>query len=262
VQEPERHSHVAPSDGTTAGSEPPDEALDFILARPRLLTVVQGRWSRPVTAVVAGAGFGKTTLLHQATAAGGPDEHVDVMLRIEPGDTSAVRLASRLLGALAVESSMLASEDELLDLVVDELWARAPTPVCLVLDDLHEIAPDSRGILLLRETHKAAEVINMIDQTVAAPFRPFGIAVPAQIRSHDMEMRLQFPRDRIPVAAMVEPAMNQDQGSRGFITPIGIVQPQSLRLVKARCRFHRWVFLADVARYFGANPNARSKRFT
>ena len=151
MQEPERHSYVAPSDGRTDGSEPPGEATDAILARPRLLTVVQGRWSRPVTAVVAGAGFGKTTLLHQATAAGGPDEHVDVMLRIEPGDTSAVRLASRLLGALAVESSLLAGEDELLDLVVDELWARAPTPVCLVLDDLHEIAPDSRGILLLRD---------------------------------------------------------------------------------------------------------------
>jgi hypothetical protein len=77
----------------------------------------------------------------------------------------------------------------------------------------------------------------MIDQTVTASLRPFGIAVPAQIRGHDMEMRLQFARDRIPVAAMVEPAMNQDQRRRGFVAPVDIVQPQPLGLIKAVCRF-------------------------
>ena len=85
----------------------------------------------------------------------------------------------------------------------------------------------------------------------------------AQIGRHDMEMRLQFARDRIPVAAMVEPAMDQDQRRRGFVAPVGIVQPQPLGLVKARCRFgHRWISLKEMLGYFGANPNARSKRFT
>ena len=48
------------------------------------------------------------------------------------------------------------------------------------------------GILQFGEAHQAAEVIDMIDQAVAASLRPFGIAVAAQIRGHDMEMRLQF----------------------------------------------------------------------
>jgi len=38
------------------------------LLRPRLLALLQDRWQRRLTAVVAGAGFGKTTLLSQAVA--------------------------------------------------------------------------------------------------------------------------------------------------------------------------------------------------
>jgi len=151
VQDPERRTDAAPPVEETGSSESSDAESDTVLARPRLLAVVQDRWSRPVTAVVAGAGFGKTTLLDQGVAAGGPPDCVDVMVRIEPGDASAVRLASRLLGALGVEPSLLAGAEELLDLLVDALWARAPQPVCLVLDDLHEIAPDADGARLVRD---------------------------------------------------------------------------------------------------------------
>jgi len=127
-----------------------DGAGEVLLARPRLLTVIEGRWSRPVTAVVAGAGFGKTTLLDQARAAAGPVDGIDITLRIEPGDANGERLAARLLGALGVDASYFAGADELLDLLVDELWASAPKHLCLILDDLHEIAKDSGGTQLLR----------------------------------------------------------------------------------------------------------------
>ncbi len=119
------------------------------MIRPRLLAQVEGRWVRAVTAVVAGAGFGKTTLIDQAMATGGPAGSVEVALRIDAGDASVQRLATRLLGALVAESSPLAGEDELLDLLVDALWARAPRPVCIVLDDLHELPSGSGGYLLL-----------------------------------------------------------------------------------------------------------------
>ena len=104
-----------------------------------------------MTAVIAGAGFGKTTLLDRAMAADGPTDRVDLAVRVEPGDAHGVRLASRLLGALYVEPNPFATEAELLDLLVDTLWARTPTPVCLVLDDVHEIAPGSGGIRFLHD---------------------------------------------------------------------------------------------------------------
>ena len=148
VQDSERRGDAGiparPGDEERAGSR-----ADTVLDRPRLLATVQGRWSRPVTAVVAGAGFGKTTLIEQALAAGGPEDGLDVTLRLEAGDASGLRLATRLLVALGAASHPLAGEGELLTLLVDELWARAPSPVCIVLDDLHEVAPDSGGSRLL-----------------------------------------------------------------------------------------------------------------
>ena len=46
----------------------PPTVSEGSLLRPRLLALLQDRWQRRLTAVVAGAGFGKTTLLSQAVA--------------------------------------------------------------------------------------------------------------------------------------------------------------------------------------------------
>jgi DNA-binding SARP family transcriptional activator len=120
------------------------------LLRPRLLLAVQGRWNRPVTAVVGGAGFGKTTLLAQAVRENRLDRSgVDVTLRLEPGDTSALRLAARLLTELGAEAPRSAEPDDLLAMLVDVVWGAAPTPLCLVLDDVHEVASGSAGLALL-----------------------------------------------------------------------------------------------------------------
>ena len=114
--------------------------------------MVGRRWSRTVTAVVAGAGFGKTTLIEQAVAVGRSTEAgLDVVIRVDAPDASALRLAGRMLAAMGVESQLLTEEGEILDHLVDELWARAPVPVCLVLDDLHEIPGDSDGMRLVRD---------------------------------------------------------------------------------------------------------------
>src|SRR6185437_16168301 len=44
-------------------------ALDVELPRLRLVRLLEGRWDRAVTLLVAGAGFGKTTVLAQAVRA-------------------------------------------------------------------------------------------------------------------------------------------------------------------------------------------------
>jgi LuxR family maltose regulon positive regulatory protein len=132
--------------------DPPSLLAQRTVARPRLLAAVQGRWDRPLTAIVAGAGFGKTTLMAQAVTENRLARRgVDLELRIEPGDASAARLAGRLLTELGVEPPRFASADELVDRIHDELWTRTPTGVCLVLDDVHELAPDSDGLALLRK---------------------------------------------------------------------------------------------------------------
>ena len=129
--------------------ESPIPAADA-LARPRLLTVVQGRWSRPVTAVVAGPGFGKSTLLAQAVRENRLARvGIDVHVRIEAADASAARLAARLLAAFDVDVPTSAPAGELLERVVDVVWAAAPTPICFVVDDVHELPSGSEGLALL-----------------------------------------------------------------------------------------------------------------
>ena len=61
--------------------------------------------------------------------------------------------------------------------------------------------------------------------------------MPAKVGRHDMEIRLQLPCDRIPVSAVIQPTMNQDQRRRRLVSPIGIMETQSLGFEKAACRF-------------------------
>jgi LuxR family maltose regulon positive regulatory protein len=120
------------------------------LARPRLLTAVQGRWRRPVTAIVAGAGFGKTTLIAQAVRENRLARFgVDVHVRLERADASAAHLADRLLVQFGTEPPPRANVDELLECLVNVAWASAPTAICFVLDDVHEVPPRSDGVALL-----------------------------------------------------------------------------------------------------------------
>ncbi len=133
------------------GTQGADDFGRSSLTRPRLLLAVHGRWNRPVTAVVAGAGFGKTTLLSQAVAENRLARvGTDIVLRLEGADNRASRLASRVLAALGVDVPRFADTDELLQVLVDAIWTRAPTPICLVLDDVHELDPESAGLALLR----------------------------------------------------------------------------------------------------------------
>ncbi len=123
-----------------------------VLVRRRLLDVVAGRWSRPVTAIVAGAGFGKSTLIGQALA-----EHravptgVDLHLRLGAADAHAVRLAQRLLERLGAAPVPAVETDRLVDLVLDVCWSRAPTPISLVFDDVHELPSGCDGLAFLGE---------------------------------------------------------------------------------------------------------------
>jgi DNA-binding SARP family transcriptional activator len=133
-----------------------DGARCGALLRPRLLLAVQGRWERRVTAVVAGAGFGKTTLLAQAVAESRlARAGVDVSLGLEPAHESAARLGRALLRRLGADRAPRHEVEDLVGQVVDAVWARAPEPVCLVLDDVHGLAPGSEGVELLRRLVEA-----------------------------------------------------------------------------------------------------------
>ena len=70
----------------------PPSPLRDELVRARLLDALAARFDVPVTAVVAGAGFGKTTALAQAIRANdAAPRGIDAWVACEPGDEDAGR---------------------------------------------------------------------------------------------------------------------------------------------------------------------------
>ncbi|HEX6355916.1 BTAD domain-containing putative transcriptional regulator [Actinophytocola sp.] len=139
--------------GDSPGSPRP---LDVELLRPRLVQRLEKRWERPVTLVVAGAGFGKTTALAQTMRAHVlAPRGVEAWVSCESAHEDPVQLAQVLLDAMAtgpVRSCRRAglAAPGMRD-VVDAVIRWAPLEVCLLLDDVHEIRVGSPGAALLRE---------------------------------------------------------------------------------------------------------------
>jgi LuxR family maltose regulon positive regulatory protein len=131
--------------------EPP-EPRPGSLTRPRLLRALLGRWEHRVTSVVGGPGLGKTTLLAQAVAENRlAPRGEDVWIGLEEGDANGLVLARDVMAAVSAGSADRAAgmvpgtRDEAPDpaTVADAVWRRAPTAVCLVVDDVHWLAPGS-----------------------------------------------------------------------------------------------------------------------
>jgi LuxR family transcriptional regulator, maltose regulon positive regulatory protein len=122
----------------------PPALPEHVLVRPRLLAQLARRWECRLVTVVAGAGFGKTVLLVGAmTDPAGRSAGRDVWLSCEPADESAEHLADGLGAALGL------ADEAGVDAICASVWALAPTAVCLVLDDVHELPAGSAGASFL-----------------------------------------------------------------------------------------------------------------
>jgi DNA-binding SARP family transcriptional activator len=139
----------------------PSELRRGLLLRTRLLSVLLDRWSQRVTVLVAGPGFGKTTLLLQAIAENElAPRGRDVWIGVEAQDAEGGSLACAVMAALATSGDPTAAAtgttgDRTLDLrdlggttvadVANAAWRRAPTEICLVFDDVHLLPVGSGG---------------------------------------------------------------------------------------------------------------------
>ncbi|MFS8098674.1 hypothetical protein LFM09_16200 [Lentzea alba] len=135
----------------TRGLRAVPRPLDVELPRLRLVDRLRQRWSRPVTLVVAGAGFGKTTALAQAVRANLLEPRgVDAWVTCGPEHEDATRLAAAILKALGTHSPEPGARE-----VLAALRHRAPLDVCLLLDDVHEVPDTSPGAQLLAAVTRA-----------------------------------------------------------------------------------------------------------
>lgn len=89
--------------------------------------------------IIAGPGFGKSTLPCAAWSAPVPAGARQVWLSCEPTDESADHLRSGLAAALGLPAETGTAA------VLEEIWLHNPDAVCLVFDDAHEIPAGSGG---------------------------------------------------------------------------------------------------------------------
>lgn len=115
------------------------------LHRPRLSSVLTGRFQRRLTVVRGGAGFGKTTLVLQALEANEDGVHgIDCWLGLSPRDARPGELGAALRAAVQARSA-----GDVTDAVCEAIWRRSPSEIALILDDVHHVEPDGAGAELL-----------------------------------------------------------------------------------------------------------------
>ncbi len=124
----------------------PPTASTGELVRRRLLDAVGRRFDVPITVIMAGAGFGKSTLLAQAIRVNQAEPcGIDAWLSCEAGDGDASTLADAIASSLDYQGD----RRDPLEHVLEAFGRHAPIDVCLILDDLHEIPPSTTGADLL-----------------------------------------------------------------------------------------------------------------
>src|SRR5215213_5716876 len=123
-------------------------ALASELLRVRVTDLLARRWQAPVTTVIAGAGFGKSTALAQALRSN--QAHpcgIDAWVSCEPGDEDAEHFARAVLDAFGAPPA----GHDAVSSIVHTLGDFCPVPVCLVVDDVHRLPTRSSSMQLLGE---------------------------------------------------------------------------------------------------------------
>src|SRR3954468_18789129 len=177
---------------------PPLASRDLIM-RPRLLDVLRSRFERPLTAVVASAGFGKTSLLGQAVG-----ENVlspageDRWLTCQRDDTTLSVLASGAFAAVGLSAAVPEDPRQAAVAVAEALWSAAPRHVALILDDVHLV---TRGSPAAQFLGHLVEELPRNGHVVLASRPPLPLSVSRLVASGDAvvlrEGDLQFRDDEV-----------------------------------------------------------------
>lgn len=128
----------------------PPVAERGLILRPRLLAQLQTRFERPLTAIVAAPGFGKTTLLAQAVSENALSPlGEDHWLTCQRDDSALSFLASGTFAAFGIDAETPDDPRDAAVAVADAIWSAAPSQIALILDDAHLVQPGSPGGVFL-----------------------------------------------------------------------------------------------------------------
>ncbi len=127
--------------------QPAAGRLDRAVHRPRLVKLLRARFDRRLTLVVAAAGSGKSTALALAIESNRTDpDGSDHWLGAHSADNDASQFLDGLCQAVGVKA--VPGTESTMDLLLEDIWSRAPSDIAIIVDDVHLITSDeSLGLL-------------------------------------------------------------------------------------------------------------------
>lgn len=141
-----------------------------MLRRPRLLHALGRRFEVDLVALVAGAGFGKSTLLAQAIAENDlAPRGVDRWMRCTRRHRDPVTFVGAVAAAFGVDPGPAGEPAADLDRVLDAAARRWPLGVCLIIDDVHEVAGAEPDDLLHQLSVERPAPIHLVVASRTAP---------------------------------------------------------------------------------------------
>ena len=73
------------------------------------------------------------------------------------------------------------------------------------------------------------QVVDVVDHSVVRARQPLGIPVAPEVERQDVPIATEALGDPIPVAAVIEPAVDEHERRGGRVAPVDVVQAQALR---------------------------------
>src|SRR3954453_13743799 len=199
---------------------PPLANRDLIV-RPRLLDALPSRFERPLTAVAAPAGFGKTTLLGQAVSENAlSPAGEDCWLTCQRDDATLSVLASGAFAAVGLSAPVPEDPRQAAVAVAEALWSAAPRQVALILDDVHLVTQGSpAGEFLGHLVEELPRNGHLVLAPAPPPPPPLPLSVSRLVATGDAvvlrEGDLQFREDEVAAFAEsrgVSPELLSDVG--------------------------------------------------
>lgn len=130
----------------------PGTTLLSTIERPHLVRMLQQRFRSRLTTVVAGPGFGKSTLIAEAWRDNlAAQRGTDVYVPCTPLDVNASHFGEGIMAALGLSGPVPPTVEAIVTSITRALALRAPEHIAVIVDDSHLLLADTGGERLLAQ---------------------------------------------------------------------------------------------------------------
>src|SRR6266478_712128 len=128
-------------------------------------------------------------------------------------------------------------------------------------DAAAERMADQANLKIINDVEERGEIENVLGDAVGGAGRPGAVAVAAQVQREDVIVLAQDARDPIPIASVVQAAVNEHQRRLAVLTIVPELQLEAIGIEEVGDGFHDALFaircMSRLRKYTGLATSAR-----